>query len=258
MPGLLLLINAVLLLVFMSLAFWVAKKRGRLDTVDSAWGLGFILVAWASEIYKPSSRSLVIAGLVTIWGLRLSLHLWRRNQNRPDDPRYRELSSKWKGGFWRRAYFSIFLLQGALAWIISLPVALATGLQLLDGNLQTAVGSFIWLVGFGFEALSDQQLAAYMRSKSRPKVLETGIWRYSRHPNYFGELTQWWGIALIALQSSYGWLGLAGPLTLSYLIIFVSGIPPIERRRQKDAAYRAYQKRTSPLIPWPPKPAKTL
>jgi steroid 5-alpha reductase family enzyme len=252
MFGRLFLINAVVLLVFMTGGWLVAKRRNRLDTVDTAWGLGFILVAWIAEIYRPSPRSLVIAALVTTWGLRLSWHLWQRNQDRPDDRRYRELSDKWQGDFWRRAYISIFSLQGALVWLISLPVMVATGPQLLSGNLQTLAGTWVWLVGFGFEALADQQLAAYMRTKKHPKILQTGLWRYSRHPNYFGELAQWWGIGLIALQSSYGWLGLIGPLTLTVLIVFISGIMPIERRHAKEPAYRDYRRQTSVLIPWPP------
>jgi len=253
MLGRLFLINAVVLFVVMTLAWWLTRRRQRLDTVDTAWGLGFILVAWIAQAYQPSSHSLLIAILVTIWGLRLSYHLYTRNQGRPDDRRYRELSAKWQGSFWRRAYVSIFLLQGGLIWLISLPVMVATGPQLLSGNLQTLAGVWVWAVGFVFEALSDYQLSEYLKQPKRPKVLETGVWRYSRHPNYFGELAQWWGIALIALQSSYGWLGLLGPVTLTILIVFISGIPPIERRRSKDPAYRAYQKRTNMLVPWPPK-----
>lgn len=253
MPGQFLLISAIILFVYMTLGFLTAYYRKRIDTVDAAWGLGFVLVAWAAELHTPSPRSLIIAILVTIWGLRLSNHIWRRNQGRSDDPRYKELSDKWRGNYWRRAYLSIFLLQGGLVWLISLPIAIATEPQFIPGNWQTASGVLIWITGFGFEAVADWQLAEYMRLKKRSKVLETGIWRYSRHPNYFGELTQWWGIGLIALQSRHGFVGLIGPLSLSILIIFVSGIPPIERRRQKDAAYREYQKHTSVLIPWPPK-----
>lgn len=253
MPGRLLLICALALFATMSLGFWAAYRRKRLDTVDTAWGLGFVLVAWIAELYRANPRSLLIAVLVTVWGLRLSYHLYSRNQNRPDDPRYKELSNKWRGNFWRRAYLSVFLLQGGLVWLVSLPVMVAVNPPLLDTHLQTLAGVWVWLVGFTFEALADYQLAEYMKLAKKPKVLNTGLWRYSRHPNYFGELAQWWGIALIALQVSFGWVGLAGPVTLTVLIVFISGIPPIERRRSKDAAYRAYQKHTNVLIPWPPR-----
>lgn len=237
----------------MTLCFMVARSRRRLDTVDTAWGLGFVIVAWSAVLQQPSTRSLVITLLVSVWGVRLSSHIWRRNQGREDDPRYGELSAKWHGNFWLRAYFSIFLLQGALVWLVSLPVVVAVGHQLPGLGWLTIAGGLIWLAGFAVEAIADYQLSAFLGHEKHPKVLRTGLWRYSRHPNYFGELTQWWGIGLIALQASYGWTGLIGPLCLTILIIFVSGIPPIERRRQKDPEYRAYQRQTSPLIPLPPR-----
>ncbi len=247
----LLIHNALLLLIFMTLAYGVARARRRLDTVDTAWGLGFVLAAWAVEIVQASGRSLLIALLVSVWGLRLSSHIWRRSIRRGEDPRYIELSRKWRGSIWRRAYVSVFLLQGALIWVISLPIVLAANKPLVGWGWLTLLGALMWLAGFTFEAISDHQLAVFLSRQNRPKVLQTGLWRYSRHPNYFGELTQWWGIGLIALQTSYGWLGFIGPLTLSLLIVFISGIPPIEKRRQKDPEYRQYQNQTSVLIPIP-------
>jgi steroid 5-alpha reductase family enzyme len=140
-----------------------------------------------------------------------------------------------------------------LIGIIGLPIMAATG-QVLDGwAWLTYAGAAIWIAGFITETIADRQLGAYIRLSKRPKVLQTGLWRYSRHPNYFGEVVQWWGIAVIALQASYGWIGLIGPAVLTLLILFVSGIPPIEKRRAKDAAYRTYQKQTSAFIPLPPK-----
>lgn len=248
-----LFVNAALLLVYMSLAFGVARTRRRLDTVDTAWGLGFVLVTWLTYVRQPSSRSLLLALLVTVWGLRLANHIWQRARKRGDDPRYAELTQKWQGNLWRRAYLSIFLLQGALIWVVSLPIVTATGHQLNGLGWLSAAGALVWLLGFTIEATADRQLSTFLFQKDRPKVLQTGLWHYSRHPNYFGELAQWWGIGVIACQASYGWLGLAGPLTLSWLIIFVSGIPPIEKRRQKDPEYQAYQRRTSALVPLPPR-----
>jgi steroid 5-alpha reductase family enzyme len=249
----LLIQSALVLVIYMSLGYSVALVRRRLDTVDAAWGLGFVLIAWLVELQASSLRSLIITLLVSVWGLRLSTHIWRRNQGRADDPRYHELSRKWRGNFWVRAYFSIFLLQGALVWMIGLPVVLASQPQLSGLGWLTVAGGLLWLIGFIIEAIADNQLAGFLHAPDRPKVLQTGLWRYSRHPNYFGELLQWWGIGIIALQASYGWLGLAGPLTLTILILFISGIPPIERRRQKDPAYRDYQRRTSPLVLLPPR-----
>ncbi|HMH30966.1 MAG TPA: DUF1295 domain-containing protein [Methylomirabilota bacterium] len=248
-----LIINAILVLVFMTLAFKVSWFRKRLDTVDPAWGLAFVLVAWAVVAQQPSKRSLLIAILVSVWGVRLALHLGKRSKNNKEDRRYQELSAKWQGNFWLRAYLSIFLLQGVLVWIVSFPVAFAAGNQLEGLAWLSVAGTVVWAVGFIFEAVADQQLANFVADKNHPKVMRTGLWRYSRHPNYFGELTQWWGIGIIALQTSFGWLGLIGPAVLTILIVFVSGIPPIEKRRVKDPEYRDYQKRTSSIIPLPPR-----
>jgi steroid 5-alpha reductase family enzyme len=249
----LLLIDIMLLFIYMTAGFVVAFVRRRLDTVDTAWGIGFVLVALSAVLYKPSSQSVLIAILVGVWGLRLSAHIYGRSRLRDDDRRYRELSSKWRGNFWFRAYCSIFLLQGLLVLLVSLPIIVAANNRLSGWSWLSILGAVIWCIGFIIEAIADHQLSAFLLQKNRSKVLESGLWRYSRHPNYFGELTQWWGIALIALQVSYGWVGLFGPLVLSMLIIFISGIPPIERHRAQDPDYRHYQRRTSALIPLPPK-----
>jgi len=246
-----LFVNAVLLFGFMTLAYGVARWRQRLDTVDTAWALGFMLVAWAAYGQQASGRSLLVAILVTIWGARLSSHIWQRAQRRGEDPRYQELTQKWRGNIWLRAYVTIFLLQGSLIWLVSLPVVVAAGQPLSGLGWLSLAGAIIWLAGFIFEAIADQQLKVFISQKDHPKVLQTGLWRNSRHPNYFGELSQWWGIGVIACQASYGWLGLLGPVTLSLLIIFVSGIPPIEKRRLKDPEYAAYKRHTSGLIPLP-------
>lgn len=251
MTGELLALNIGLVWLFMTLAFVVAKQRKRLDMVDTAWGLGFIVVAWSVYLQEPATRTLVIAGLVSIWGLRLANHIWRRSRKKDeDDPRYQEIASKWQGNYWLRAYFSVFMLQGALVLVVSLPVTVASSEPLNGWAWLTWLGLLIWLKGFVFESIADHQLAQYLKLKDRPKVLKTGLWKYSRHPNYYGEIVQWWGIGIIALQVNYGWLGLIGPLTLTLLIVFVSGIPPIEKRRAKDPEYRRYMQRTSPLIPW--------
>lgn len=250
--GAVLLVAAALLLVYMTVAFLVARRRKRLDTVDIAWGIGFVIVAWSVLVRQDNAHNWLITILVSIWGVRLALHIWQRSKNSAEDRRYKELSSKWRGRFWPRAYLSVFLLQGALIWIVSLPVMMAAGNKLYGLAWLSLAGALIWLVGFVFEATADHQLANFLRLKNRPKVLSTGLWRYSRHPNYFGELVQWWGIGIIALQVSYGWIGLIGPLVLTILIVFISGIPPIEKHRQKDAEYRRYQRQTSVLVPLPP------
>lgn len=248
----LLIVSAIFLFLFMSGWFLIAKSRRRLDSVDIAWGLGFVLIAWVTELQKPSSRSLLVATLIAIWGIRLSKHIYKRSKFRGEDRRYKELSSKWKRFFWLRAYISIFIFQGLLLFLISAPVFVAPNAKLSGHwSLLSYYGALLWAIGFIIEAVSDKQLSNYLKMKDRPKVLQTGLWQNSRHPNYFGELVQWWAIGIIVLQVSYGWVGLIGPLILSILIVFVSGIPPIERHRSKDKEYFEYQKRTSVLLPLP-------
>jgi steroid 5-alpha reductase family enzyme len=250
----LLIVNLALLIAYMTAWFLLARKRQRLDTVDSAWGGGFTVAAWAVALQAPSARTLVVALLITVWSGRLTNHIARRSRKNNDDPRYVVMAEKWKGNLWARAYVSLFLTQGFLIWVISLPVVMAANNALSGLTWLTALGAAVWLSGFIIESVADKQLARFVSNKSnKGKVLDTGLWRYSRHPNYFGELTQWWGIGVIALQVAYGWAGLLGPLVLTVLIIFVSGIPPIEKRRQGNEAYQEYKKHTSPLIPLPRK-----
>ncbi len=248
----LLVVNLILLVAYMTAWFLLARKRQRLDTVDSAWGGGFAVAAWAVAIQAPSTPTFVIALLVTLWSGRLTNHIANRSRKNSDDPRYVAMADKWKGNVWVRAYFALFLTQGLLIWAISLPIVMAAGNEIVGLRWPLTAGIVVWIIGFAIESISDKQLANYLSDKkNKGKVLDTGLWRYSRHPNYFGELTQWWGIGIIAIQSSFGWIGLLGPLLLTILIVFVSGIPPIEKRREGNAAYQEYKKRTSPLIPLP-------
>lgn len=254
MIGHLLIVNLIAVWLYMTLWFVVGRWRKKLNTVDVAWGSGFALVAWLVVIQQPSARSWLIAGLVTIWTLRLTNHLARRVFSSGEDPRYRELSGKWRGNFWLRAYFSIFMLQGLLVVIVSLPITLAASQPYAALSWLSGVGALIWLVGFTLEAIGDRQLRQFVsQPANKGKVMDQGLWRYSRHPNYFGEMTQWWGIGVIGLQTTGGVIGLLGPLTLTLLLRFVSGVPMIENRRKADPAYRRYMARTSMLMPLPPR-----
>jgi steroid 5-alpha reductase family enzyme len=255
MVGHLLYLSAAAL--FLYITFWcvVGKERNRLNTVDVAWGGGFILIAWIAFVQIRDVRNMMIAVLVTLWGIRLMMHLWRRVRTGPEDSRYEAMKQKWHGNVWTRAYFSVFLLQGLLILLIGLPIIIAANPYYPNLTWLIYLGAAIWFVGFTIERIADDQLREFVNDPEKPhgKVMDQGLWRYSRHPNYFGELTQWWGIAVIALQSTYGWAGLFGPLILTFLILFVSGIPPIEKKKKLQPEYADYMRRTSVLIPLPPK-----
>jgi steroid 5-alpha reductase family enzyme len=250
----LLLVNLTAVLVYMSLWFVVGWRRQKLNTVDVAWGTGFALVAWLVVLQQSTARNILIAVLVSIWAARLTSHLARRVFGGEEDSRYKELSSKWHGNFWLRAYLSIFILQGVLVWVISLPVVMAAGPQSEDLAVLSVLGAGLWVIGFGLEATADRQLRQFVNDKTdKSQVMDQGLWRYSRHPNYFGEMLQWWAIGIIALQVQWGWLGLIGPATLTFLLLFVSGVPLVENSKKKDSAYRDYMRRTSIIVPLPPK-----
>lgn len=243
--------NAIALFIFMTIIFAVAYRRKRLDTVDAAWGGAFVVAGTMVAGLEPNLRTITIAVLIDIWALRLSSHILDRiRKHQEDDPRYVELARKWKGNFWRSAYLRIFMVQGIAALLISLPTVFAANEDNRYVIEFLAVGVTVWLVGFITEMIGDRQLRDFLAdTKNKGKVLDQGLWRYTRHPNYLGELTQWYGIGIIACGAAWGWIGLAGPLLLNILIRFVSGVPPIENRKKKDKAYAAYMTRTNAILP---------
>lgn len=243
-----------LVLVYMSVWFVIAVAKKRNDVADTAWGLGFVLLAWVSFASSAvrSNVALLVNVLVTIWGLRLAYHIHKRNRNKPEDARYQQWRVQWKY-FYTRSFFQVFVLQGVLLWLIAWPVLLINLGAVTFGYL-VYLGVLVWVIGFWFESVGDMQLKNFLaNSNNKGQLMTSGLWKYSRHPNYFGEVTQWWGIFLIAAGLPGGWLTIIGPLTITGLIAFVSGIPMTEKRYEGRADWAEYKKRTSPLIPWPPR-----
>jgi steroid 5-alpha reductase family enzyme len=258
---------AVAILLYVTVGFWLSRRLGKRDDMaDVAWGLGFVLIALVSLVSSAQRQSVgfsqvLIAVLVFVWGVRLSWHIGRRFLRSTGDRRYLEARRAWTQHTQLRSYLTFFLLQGLLMLVISLPIVIVDAHAVSLGEYQLVglmIGLVMWLVGFYFETVGDAQLGKFVRNPSnKAKLMTTGLWRYSRHPNYFGELTQWWGVAVIALGASFGWLGLVGPLVLSLLIIKVSGIPTAEAQLRTRSKWSAYADSTSALIPLPPKTAKT-
>lgn len=246
------LYNLILLLIYMSLCFLISYKYKRLDYVDIAWGGGFMITATLDYLNSQNFLSLTILVATLVWGIRLMNHLIRRFIFRGIDKRYSELSQKWRTkNLWFRAYFSVFILQALLIFIISLPIAYASYIKVSKVNIFFIIGLGLYIVGFIFEAFADLQLNRYLKDAKRAKVLKSGLWNYSRHPNYFGEILLWFGIGTLIQGNNYITLfGYLGPIMLSYTIIAVSGIPPIEDKRSKDTEYVKYKQITSMLVPW--------
>lgn len=254
---------AICLLVaisFITVVFFIGKKMKRYDIIDSAWGPTFILVAITSYLISYQSTPylsvcLLVVALVSIWGLRLCWHIASRfRSSQHEDPRYIELRKNWKGHESLNIYTRVYLVQALLATIICIPVI---HINLFDGSAWTGfalIGLLVWLFGFGFEAIGDRQLKNFLSDKNnRGKIMQYGLWKYTRHPNYFGEVTQWWGIGIIAMGVMPWWVGLIGPVTITFLIMYISGIPPSEKRFEGRAGWKEYKAKTSPLVPLPVK-----
>lgn len=237
-------------------ALAVAWRFKRVDFVDSVWGISFIGIITALWIsgHTGNAASLVGDILVTIWALRLSSHIFQRFlRSKEQDRRYTELISDWPSRFrWPQVFVRIFIVQAALATIVGLPIIVLHSAESTT-FWPVAIGVLVWLIGFNFEVIADRQLRTFIQSSRTGELMQSGLWRYSRHPNYFGEITMWWGLAIIGLAVPHGWIGIIGAFTISLLICFVSGIPPAEKNTASKKGWQEYKQKTSPLIPWPSK-----
>jgi steroid 5-alpha reductase family enzyme len=226
--------------------------------IDIFWGLSFVVAAWSYFGLTSGGylgRKLLICGLVTIWGLRLSIHLLIRNWGRGEDFRYARWREQAGRDWWWQSLIKVFLLQGLLLWIISIPLLAAQ--MVTPTNHMTWfdwLGVLVWCIGFLFETVGDLQLAQF-RSKPDHKglVLDQGLWRYSRHPNYFGDALQWWGFYFISVAVVGIW-PIISPSLMTFLLVRVSGVSLLEKSLYQDKpGYREYVQRTSAFIPLPPK-----
>jgi steroid 5-alpha reductase family enzyme len=245
---------ALILLSYMTLWFVIGTVKQRNDVADIAWGLGFVLMAWTSHYISGfSTKAFLVNIMVTIWGLRLAWHIYHRNRKKPEDSRYAEWRRTWDH-FYLRSYFQVFMLQGVLLYLISLPVIFINQSLSTRFGILELIGIFVWCIGFYFESVGDKQLKHFVSNpNNKGKIMDRGLWRYTRHPNYFGEVTQWWGIFVIALSISGSFFTIIGPLTITILILFVSGIPLLEKKYTGRPDFEAYKKRTSVFFPLPPR-----
>jgi len=246
-----------LVAIYMTVWFVLALLRKDNSVADIAWGLGFVLVAVVTFLRRGSLfLPLLVTSLVAVWGARLALHILLRNRKRGEDPRYAEWRRKWGRSFFWRSYLQVFLLQGFFLLVISSPVILVNtdlAYPYADRGLCLA-GFFLWCVGFFFEAVGDAQLARFKRDAgNRGKIMDKGLWRYSRHPNYFGESLMWWGIFLVAQEVPYGWTTVVSPVLVTFLLVRVSGIPMLEKKYAGNAEFQAYARKTNAFVPWFPR-----
>lgn len=251
-------VAGLVILASMTLLWIISLALRNSSIVDIFWGAGFVITAWVYYALTPDGyllRKLILSSLVTIWGLRLSLYILWRNWGEEEDFRYRKWREEAGGQWWWRSLFKVFLLQGVLLWIVSTPLLAAqfsrtpTRITWLE-----VLAVVVWLIGFFFESVGDFQLA---RFKSKPEnkgtVLRSGVWRYTRHPNYFGDAAQWWGYFLFSLAAGGYWT-IFSPIIMTLLLMRVSGVTLLERTlKETKPGYKEYVESTSAFVPWFPK-----
>jgi steroid 5-alpha reductase family enzyme len=246
---------ALVVIILGLFGFLLSLVFNRQDIADFFWGFYCIALAVSSLALGGAIHWMqyVVTGLVIIWGMRLCSHIFLRLTEHDEDKRYAIWRAEWMeksaAYFYIRSLGQVFLLQGFLAMLVILPVILFNLSSDVVFSPIMILGGAVWLFGFIFEMIADDQLSDYLAKKPRPRVLQTGLWQYSRHPNYFGEVTQWWGIWLITVTTMTGWIGILGPITITILILYVSGIPMLEAHFADSKTYQKYQSETNAFIP---------
>jgi steroid 5-alpha reductase family enzyme len=239
------------------LLLWALSVRVRDASIaDPFWGTGFVLVAWTAALAGEGEgpRRMLVLALATVWGLRLTLHLARRNLGKGEDPRYQAMRRAHGARFWLVSLGTVFGLQGVLLWVVSLPVQAAAALPSAGLSALDLAGAALWAAGFFFETVGDFQLERFKADPAnRGKVMDRGLWALTRHPNYFGDATLWWGLGLVGAAAAGPWV-LVGPALMTFLLLRVSGVTLLERDiAERRPGYREYAARTSAFFPWFPR-----
>lgn len=243
-----------MIFIYVNIWFLIALIFRRNDLADIAWGPGIALAGGTALLLSdPTDRAdTALLALVIVWAVRLVGRILLRNLKKSEDARYYAWRVAWGKWVYVRSYLQVFILQGALMIVLAYPlIHIAVFGSPPMWSLMT--GIIIAATGLIIEVISDYQLDQFKKHKQPGEILQTGLWKYSRHPNYFGEVLFWWGIGIATLLAPMGWVTLISPLAITYLILFVSGIPMLERSMEKNPRFREYQKTTSIFVPWPPK-----
>lgn len=242
--------------LYVSAWFIIALLLKRNDVADIAWGPGIALVGIVAFLVsdEPTVRMVVLLLLGSMWGARLGIHIGSRALTKGEDARYRTWRDSWGIWFIPRSYVQVFLLQGLLMIVVGYTFVHVSVFGTGGFGIIGLLGVAVWIIGFFFEVVGDWQLRRFIRQKeNKGRIMTEGLWRYSRHPNYFGEVAQWWGIWLIAAPVAWSVLALISPLMITFLILKVSGIPMLEKPFAKNPEFQAYKARTSAFFPLPPR-----
>lgn len=248
----------LVLFLFFFLVFIIAQIKQNNGLVDIAWGLGFVVVAFNSYFSgsHQTERGALVTILVTLWGLRLAYYLFRRNWNKSEDYRYVNMRKRWGTNNWKyiKMFLNVYVLQLALLFIIAQPIITVNNSAIEGLSMLDYTGLIIWIIGFIFEVVGDNQLKSFIsKPENKGKLMRYGLWKYTRHPNYFGEAMMWWGVFVISFSVPNGWTGIYSPLIITLLLLFVSGVPLLEKKYRNHPEWAEYERRTSKFIPMPTK-----
>lgn len=233
--------------------FWfiISLILKRNDVADVAWGLGYVLLCiYLVFTQATHPTALLVYTLVMIWGIRLSLHIGWRNRQKKEDFRYRQWREAWDTYFYIRSFLQVYVLQVFILLGISTPIIIVATSSSGAFSIWLLPGILLWCLGFYWQALSDYQLLRFKKHQEKSGgIIQTGLWKYSRHPNYFGEICMWWGIGICVLPLSFGWIGLLGPILITFLLLKVSGVPMLEAKYKEHMAFQEYAKVTPAVFP---------
>ncbi|MFX1497332.1 MAG: DUF1295 domain-containing protein [Promethearchaeota archaeon] len=262
--------SALTLFIYIFIAFIVGTIKKNNAIMDIFYGPTYFVVAMTSFILNLvftstyCIRQVIISLLVLIWAVRLATYVFIRNRGKPEDYRYKAMRERWKKNIALKSFFKIYLFQGIIVFLVCFPVWFVNisenpcVVSLIDfGGITLWLGSVIWLIGFLFETIADYSLYKFLQNPTnKGKIMTKSVWKYSQHPNYFGEVTQWWSFFVIALAVPFGFITFIGPLYITFQIIKVSGVRLLNKRFAGNEEYVEYKKRTSSFIPWFPKKEK--
>ncbi|MFW9784656.1 MAG: DUF1295 domain-containing protein [Candidatus Heimdallarchaeota archaeon] len=262
--------SAIFLFLYLVVAFIVGTVKKNNGLMDIFYGPGYFVVALSSLILyyfinlSFNIRQVIVTILVFIWALRLATYVFIRNRGKPEDYRYQAMRKRWKTNIVLKSFIRVYIFQGIVIFIVAFPVWFVNIsinppiLNLLDfAGVTLWLGIFVWLIGFLFETIADYTLFKFLQKpENKGMIMDRGVWKLSQHPNYFGEVTQWWGLYIIALATPFGFISILGPIFITYMIIKVSGIRLLDKRFEADDKYAEYKRRTSVFFPWFPKKKK--
>lgn len=247
------ILSALTVFIFLNIVFLIAQYIKDNSIIDIAWGLGFISIALVLLLIKNlfTVDYILIFSIILIWGFRLAIHIYMRHRGKGEDFRYKNWRKEWGVKAGRKAYIRVYMLQGIIMLLVAFPIIYLSSYHTNKIDIWDITGMIIFTIGFLFEAIGDYQLYRFKKNSGNSgKLIKTGLWKFTRHPNYFGEALLWWGIAMIAFEGQYGFFVFFSPIIINFLLIKISGIPMLEKKYEGNPEWEEYKMKTPAFIPF--------